>query len=53
MFMLEIIFNGKFQGAETALGIGVAFGIAFVGMSIFKGRLPRDRGGKCAHNGAL
>ena len=51
--MLEIIFNGKFQGAETALGIGVAFVIAFVGISIFKGLLPKDQGRKFAHNGAL
>ena len=51
--MLEIIFNGKFAGIETALGVATAFVVAFLGIILFRRILPKDQGREFAHNGAL
>ena len=51
--MLEILFNGKYGGFETAVGVAIAFFIAFVGISVFKNVLPKDQGREFAHNGTL
>lgn len=51
--MLETLFNGRYGGVETALGVVIAFFIAFVGFSVFKNVLPKDQGREFAHNGAL
>lgn len=51
--MLEILFNGRYGGIETALGVAIAFFVAFVGFSVFKNVLPKDQGREFAHNGAL
>ncbi|MBE6837113.1 MAG: phospho-N-acetylmuramoyl-pentapeptide-transferase [Ruminococcus sp.] len=51
--MLEILFNGKYGGIETAVGVAIAFFIAFVGISVFKNVLPKDQGREFAHNGTL
>ena len=51
--MLEILFNGRYGGIETALGVAISFLVAFAGFSVFKNVLPKDQGREFAHNGAL
>lgn len=51
--MLEIIFNGRYGGIETALGVVISFLVAFVGFVCCRKVLPKDQGRKFAHNGAL
>lgn len=51
--MLSLLFSDKFRGVELALIVAVSFAIAFLGIILFKGMLPKDQGRKFAHNGAL
>lgn len=51
--MLEIIFNGRYGGIETALGVAISFLVAFAGFGLFRRILPKDQGREFAHNGTL
>lgn len=51
--MLEFLFNGKMAGFELALTIMLPFLFCFLGLSAFRGILPKDQGREFAVNGAL